>query len=96
MCGFAGFISNNLSNNQDRHKILKMMGKSLLHRGPDQSGEFNYLKCGLSLVHQRLSILDTSKNGRQPMISPSGRFVLFLMEKSTITRKLKVRFKNLN
>ena len=76
MCGFAGFISNNLSNNQDRHKILKMMGKSLLHRGPDQSGEFNYLKCGLSLVHQRLSILDTSKNGRQPMISPSGRFVI--------------------
>ena len=76
MCGFAGFISNNLINSQARHNILKMMGKSLLHRGPDQSGEFNYLKRGLSLVHQRLSILDTSENGRQPMSSPSGRFVI--------------------
>jgi asparagine synthase (glutamine-hydrolysing) len=76
LCGFAGFISNNLINSQARHNILKMMGKSLLHRGPDQSGEFNYLKRGLSLVHQRLSILDTSENGRQPMSSPSGRFVI--------------------
>jgi asparagine synthase (glutamine-hydrolysing) len=76
LCGFAGFISNNLIESQSRNNILKMMGQSLLHRGPDQRGEFNYSERGFSLVHQRLSILDTSENGKQPMISPSGRFVI--------------------
>ena len=58
MCGINGF------NFQDK-KILKKMNNSIKHRGPDDSGEF-YSK-NLSLGHRRLSIVDISKKGNQPM-----------------------------
>jgi len=51
------------------------------HRGPDDSGLELYTTAtnlSLGLGHQRLSILDLSKNGHQPMISPDGRFALIL------------------
>jgi len=76
LCGFAGFFSSNLNKNQDRNSILAQMGQSLFHRGPDQEGVFNYPQKGFSLVHRRLSILDTSESGRQPMLSDSGRYII--------------------
>jgi asparagine synthase (glutamine-hydrolysing) len=66
MCGFAGIIDLNRLNidgNLDRR--MKSALKSLYSRGPDQNGirtdEYSYL------VHARLSIIDTTDNGKQPM-----------------------------
>ena len=51
------------------------MGESLAHRGPDDSGVWCDHNSEIALSHQRLSILDLSSAGHQPMISTSGRFV---------------------
>lgn len=68
MCGILGFISN------DKDFILNEKGLNIKHRGPDDSG---YFECDrLKLIHHRLSILDLSYNGHQPMISHDGRFVI--------------------
>ena len=56
ICGFAGFADS---------KLLKEMTDALEHRGPDDSGKFE--DAGISLGHRRLSIIDLSKKGRQPM-----------------------------
>ena len=69
MCGIAGFYGKFDS------ELLKAMGQSINHRGPDGSGEkiisFRERKIGLS--HRRLSILDLSLAGSQPMsFSPDG------------------------
>lgn len=52
------------------------MGQSLVHRGPDDSGLWVDVPNGIAITHQRLSILDLSPAGRQPMSSPSGRYVI--------------------
>ncbi len=66
MCGIAGFIDFNKKNDKD---ILKKMTDVLFHRGPDDSGYSfctnNFANIGLG--HRRLSILDLSKHGHQPM-----------------------------
>ena len=49
------------------------MGTSIRHRGPDAGDQ--YLDDHVGLRHQRLSIIDTSEHGLQPMHSPSGRYV---------------------
>lgn len=63
MCGITGIIdySNNLNNKEN---ILKM-NKSIIHRGPDQQG--TYIDKNVALGHVRLSIIDLSENGKQPM-----------------------------
>jgi asparagine synthase (glutamine-hydrolysing) len=52
------------------------MGAAIAHRGPDSSGTWMDEEAGVGLVHRRLSILDLSPAGHQPMVSPSGRYVL--------------------
>ncbi|MFH0876442.1 MAG: asparagine synthase (glutamine-hydrolyzing) [archaeon] len=63
MCGICGF------NFSDELLIKKMIG-TLKHRGPDQEGIF--LDNQVSLGHTRLSIIDLSENGRQPMSNEDG------------------------
>lgn len=65
MCGIHGF------NFEDRGLALKMVAKTA-HRGPDDSGVA--VDVGWSLGHNRLSIIDLSARGHQPMKSASGRF----------------------
>jgi len=60
MCGINGF-------NFIEKSILKKMNSSLAHRGPDDEGVFTDLNSKVSLGHRRLSIIDLSKNGSQPM-----------------------------
>jgi len=52
------------------------MTDSIAHRGPDDSGAWVDAKSGVALGHRRLSILDLSPQGHQPMTSASGRYVI--------------------
>jgi len=52
------------------------MGRALAHRGPDDFGIFHDSATGIALVHRRLSIVDLSPAGHQPMISTSGRYII--------------------
>ena len=76
MCGFAGFIGfNNFSKDKVKSIALKM-GDVISHRGPDDSGFWCDDNAEVALIHRRLSILDLSSAGHQPMTSASGRFVI--------------------
>jgi len=72
MCGIAGFTRFN-DVGPDPHQLLERMGNAILHRGPDAGGIYVDDKVGL--CHRRLSIIDLSPTGAQPMKSRSGRFV---------------------
>lgn len=62
----------------DEHpvELLSRMGCTLSHRGPDDSGVFYETGSGLGLSFRRLSIIDLSSEGHQPMASASGRYVI--------------------
>ena len=75
MCGIAGFISNTRSHDVDLAGVAHRMASALTHRGPDDEGIWSD-PMGVSLAHRRLSILELSSAGHQPMVSPSGRYVL--------------------
>jgi len=72
MCGIAGFWRN--KNGDDPHELLRRMGEAIAYRGPDDSGTFHDGTLGFSF--RRLSILDLTPAGHQPMRSASGRFVI--------------------
>ena len=77
MCGIAGFIDNlNHRNKFDPNKIIADMTSSLIHRGPDDEGHWHDSNLGVTLGHRRLSIVDLSFHGHQPMMSPSKRYVM--------------------
>lgn len=75
MCGIAGFWLTK-SNIEHPAEALQRMGTALEHRGPDDSGQFFDPSCGVGLSHRRLSILDLSPEGHQPMPSASGRYMI--------------------
>ncbi|GFO66560.1 amidotransferase 1, exosortase A system-associated [Geomonas limicola] len=72
MCGIAGFTVSCVP--QGDQALLQRMGEAIRHRGPDACGEFLDHRVGLS--HRRLSILDLSPLGVQPMHSLDGRYVI--------------------
>lgn len=75
MCGFAGIINlNRLKVNDDLHKRMSAALESLHNRGPDQNGV--YVDDYAYLVHARLSIIDTSDNGKQP-IKKYGKTIVY-------------------
>ena len=74
MCGIAGFYSKNLNINYKT--ILTDMGLSLNKRGPDDSGIWFDSSKGIGLSHRRLSILDLTISGHQPMLSIDKRFII--------------------
>ncbi len=77
MCGFAGFID--FEGHYDL-SIVKAMADTLVHRGPDDQGyEFlNHGNASIGLGFRRLSIIDLSPAGHQPMFSPDGNVVIML------------------
>ena len=77
MCGLAGFIvAGDVLPFEKWPALLMKMGLAIRHRGPDDSGVWLDESAGVGLVHQRLSILDLSSAGHQPMTSVDGRFVI--------------------
>ncbi|UOE48296.1 asparagine synthase (glutamine-hydrolyzing) [Mucilaginibacter sp. SMC90] len=66
MCRIAGIISEKLSQNEIRDKV-KLMCRALQHGGPDDEGIFEDANAHLAFGHRRLSIIDLSSNGHQPM-----------------------------
>ena len=75
MCGITGFFDFTHKSNLS---ILTKMTDTLIHRGPDDSGYelFKTDQVMIGLGHRRLSIIDLSPEGRQPMTSVSGRYVI--------------------
>ena len=73
MCGINGFYSKSLSNFDD---VIVKMNSAISHRGPDTNGAWSDKNLGIVLGHQRLSIIDVSSSGNQPMQSSSGRYIL--------------------
>ena len=72
MCGIAGFTQFGPSYSNPE-TLLETMGNTIAHRGPDDTDIFADTKVGL--CHRRLAIIDLTESGRQPMRSPSGRYV---------------------
>ena len=66
MCRIAGIISKQLKTEEIREKV-KVMCHALEHGGPDDEGIYCDESAGLVFGHRRLSIIDLSKNGHQPM-----------------------------
>lgn len=63
MCGIVGFT-------WEDKQLIKQMTESIIHRGPDGKGHFT--DTGISLGHRRLSIIDLSERGKQPMSNENG------------------------
>lgn len=72
MCGIAGFMRS--SSPEADTTTLQRMGEAMIHRGPDAGGD--YLDQWVGLAHRRLSIIDLSDLGTQPMFSANGRYVI--------------------
>ena len=71
MCGIAGFCNN--PNNWKKN--IQKMNERMYHRGPDAGDVWANEDASVVLGHRRLSIIDLSENGSQPMHSASGRYV---------------------
>lgn len=76
MCGLAGFHGVPDAGVDDVAAILERMGNAIRHRGPDDMGIWQENERLAGFVHRRLSILDLSPHGHQPMSSASGRYVM--------------------
>ncbi|MCF6168477.1 asparagine synthase (glutamine-hydrolyzing) [Lutibacter sp.] len=98
MCGITGFIS---KEKIDIEKTLTNMVSQLYHRGPDDKGIWIDRENSIGLGHTRLSILDLTQAGHQPMISNSGRYVIIfngeiynhLAIREALDTKIKIKWK---
>ena len=77
MCGFIGFLgSTPFQARGEQQALLKRMSDAIIHRGPDDAGAWSDGEHGIALGHRRLSIVDLSPAGHQPMASSGGRYVI--------------------
>ncbi len=76
MCGVAGCFAPRGCLSDDCAAGAVRMRDQLVHRGPDDAGLWVDILAGIALGHRRLSIIDLSPSGRQPMVSSSGRYCL--------------------
>ena len=77
MCGISGFLCAHSDQNSDQlASVARMMNQTLVHRGPDAGDIWIDAEPGIALAHRRLSIIELSSAGAQPMHSKCGRYVL--------------------
>lgn len=77
MCGFTGYLGHgSWGVSEEAHKTLERMANAIITRGPDDFGIWQDEVAGIGLAHRRLSIVDLSSAGHQPMFSASGRYVI--------------------
>ena len=77
MCGICGFLVTRCDMPPaEMDAVVEAMASTLGHRGPDDAGRWTDADAGLAFGHRRLSIIDLSDAGRQPMVSACGRVVL--------------------
>ncbi len=77
MCGIAGYIDLKTSTSEEvleRHALA--MAGAMVRRGPDDQGAWTDAQAGVALAQARLSIIDLSEAGHQPMVSHNGRYVI--------------------
>jgi asparagine synthase (glutamine-hydrolysing) len=74
MCGLTGFYAPTTT--ESLHNTARHMADALTHRGPDDAGVWTDESCGLALAHRRLSVLELSSAGHQPMQSSNQRYVI--------------------
>jgi asparagine synthase (glutamine-hydrolysing) len=77
MCGLTGFVAPSGSTDE-LTRAVRGMCDPLVHRGPDDAGEWIDAEAGVAIGFRRLAIIDLSPAGHQPMLSHSGRFVATL------------------
>ena len=75
MCGITGFINQTNKKKESYEETLNKMTSSIIHRGPDAQGYWFDEDKHIGLGHVRLSIIDLSEAGAQPMKSHCGRYV---------------------
>jgi len=76
MCGIAGILDGTGSDRAALEPLAGSMADALRHRGPDAGGVWCDRESGIALAHRRLSVLDPSPAGAQPMHSASGRYAI--------------------
>lgn len=76
MCGIVGFFGKEYGYSQSTKGVILKMTEEIKHRGPDDVGFWCDKDSGLCLGHRRLSIIDLSSHGHQPMTSYSDRYVI--------------------
>jgi asparagine synthase (glutamine-hydrolysing) len=76
MCGIAGFFFRHAAQTYVPELLILDMITAIAHRGPDDAQHWIDTEAGIALGHRRLSIIDLSPAGRQPMTSANGRFVV--------------------
>ncbi len=91
MCGICGII--NFNNNIVEKDSLQQMMKIMKHRGPDDEGIF--ISKNIGFGHVRLSIIDLSTAGHQPMFSKDGRYILIFNGEIYNYIELKIELKKL-
>ena len=73
MCGIVGYLTKDKSVSKE---TIEYMAEQIRHRGPDAKGTWAEPNGRVALAHRRLSIVDLSDAGAQPMCSPSGTWVI--------------------
>ncbi len=77
MCGISGFVDPDKSTSKDKLlDVISRMTDTISHRGPDDSGVWVDKSKGIALGHRRLSIMDVSQSGHQPMETRCGRYII--------------------
>lgn len=94
MCGFAGALLSRNGPSSSLEAIGRHMSDAIRHRGPDDAGVWVDIEAGLVLGHRRLSVVDLSPAGHQPMESVCRRWVIAFNGEIYNHQQLRSRIQN--
>jgi asparagine synthase (glutamine-hydrolysing) len=94
MCGLTGFLGGDKINFKKISQQLKCMTDEIIHRGPDDEGFWIDENYRVAIGHRRLSVLDLSSAGHQPMHSTSGQYIIAFNGEIYNHLELRVRLDN--